>query len=233
MKLRLHLSALLIISSIKLSAQTKAIDFGVHAGIASTSLGRTLGKDFILQEPDGSGLGYFAGLFASFNIGQFSLQPGVDFSSIAGKSTEETQNGDIIDRAYGRWRLNYIKVPVNLIYNIPANGGQFYVGAGAYFSSALSGKFTPSADNYSSNQQTLIAHYTKSAKFGNDNKSDFKKTDYGVCALAGFAFDNGVMINAIYNLGLVDVQSRNYTYGGYLYESAKLSSLGLSLGYKF
>jgi len=227
MKFRLTLSFLLLLTCFKLSAQTEAIQFGIRAGVSSTSLSRKPGTDIQIHDADKSGAGYFAGAFASFNIDRFSLQPAIIFNSLSSKTAEEVLSGDIVYNMYGKWRLYYIQVPVNLIYNIPVQAGHLYVGAGPYIGTALSGKFTPALGNESPGQSSPVDLSFK-ARFGDDNRSNFKSFDYGGNAVAGFEFDNGLMINAVYNLGLANIQSDNY-----LYNSTKTRSLSIALGYKF
>jgi hypothetical protein len=227
MKFRLTLSFLLLLTCFKLSAQTEAIQFGIRAGLSSTSLSRKPGTDIQVHDADKSGAGYFAGAFASFNIDRFSLQPAIIFNSLSSKTTEEVLSGDIVYNMYGKWRLYYIQVPVNLIYNIPVQGGHLYVGAGPYIGTALLGKFTPASGNESPGQSSPV-DFSFKARFGDDNRNNFKSFDYGGNAVAGFEFDNGLMINAVYNLGLANIQSDNY-----LYNSTKIRSLSIAFGYKF
>ncbi|WP_114941296.1 outer membrane beta-barrel protein [Mucilaginibacter endophyticus] len=229
MKLPLTLSFLLLLACLKLSAQTKAIQFGIKAGIATTSLSRTPGTDIKLDKADKSGFGYFAGAFASFNFNRFSLQPAIIFNALSSQSSQNAISGDIIYRTYGKWRLYYLQVPVNLIYNIPVQGGGFYVGAGPYIANALSGRFTPAVDPVLPNASSLAASPPFNAKFGNDDFSNFKRFDYGANAVAGFALNSGFMINAVYNLGIANIQGNDR----YIYESTKTRSLGIALGYKF
>ncbi|WP_121812852.1 porin family protein [Mucilaginibacter kameinonensis] len=229
MKLPLTLSFLLLLACLKLSAQTKAIQFGIKAGIATTSLSRTPGTDIKLDKADKSGFGYFAGAFASLNFNRFSLQPAVIFNSSVNKTTENVISGDIVYRQYGKWHLYYLQVPVNLVYNIPVQGGNFYMGAGPYITKILSGRFTPDPNPALPYAYGVPNFPPFNAKFGNDNFSNFKSFDYGANAVAGFALNNGFMINAVYNLGITNIQGNDR----YLYENTKTRSLGIALGYKF
>lgn len=229
MKLPLTLSALLIIIGFKLSAQTKIIQFGVKAGIGTTSLSRTNGVDIKLQDAEKNALGYFAGAFVDFKFGRFSLQPAAIYNSIAGNTTEQFVSGDIAQRKYGKWRLNYIQVPVNFIYHFPVDGGKLFIGAGPYVSKPLSGHFTAPPDNPSPySLQFASTDPNIDAKFGSGPGKNFKAFDYGINALAGFEFNGGILINAVYNAGLSNIQVDKY-----LYTSTKTRSLGISIGYKF
>lgn len=229
MKLHLTLSFLLIFISFKLSAQTKPVTFVVKAGVSTTSLSRTPGTDIRIKDPEKNAFGYFAGAFVSFNFHQFSVQPAVIFNSIAANTTEEIVSGDIVDNKYGKWRLNYIQVPVNLVYHFPVEGGKLFIGAGPYASKPLSGHFTVPADNPSpASSQFRSVDPNIDAKFGSGQDKNFKAFDFGINALAGFEFTNGIMINAVYNAGLSNIQTDKY-----LYNSTKIRGLGISFGYKF
>ncbi|HEY9196178.1 MAG TPA: porin family protein [Mucilaginibacter sp.] len=220
---------MLLLACLKLSAQTNGVQFGIKAGIATTSLSRTPGTDIKLDKADKSGFGYFAGAFASFNFNRFSLQPAVIFNVLSSQSSQNAISGDIIYRTYGKWRLYYLQVPVNLIYNIPVQGGSFYVGAGPYIAKALSGRFTAIENPGLPNASTVPTPSPFDAKFGSDPLSNFKSFDCGANAVAGFALNNGFMINAVYNLGITNIQGNDR----YLYESTKTRGLGIALGYKF
>lgn len=234
MKLHVYLVAFLLTAALPALAQENAIEFGARAGIGISSLSRTVGHpDRRVEKPEGYAMSYFGAVFARLNMGAFALQPEVSFNAIAGKTTEEVLNGDIVFETYGKWKLNYLRVPVNLIYNIQAEGAKFYFGAGPYFAKALSGKFTPDDDTFAEGQfhQQYIDYYSIDAKFGDDNRSNFKSFDYGINALAGFEFANGILVNANYSRGLANAQTMRDQYS--LYKSARITNIGISVGYKF
>ncbi|WP_425373716.1 outer membrane beta-barrel protein [Mucilaginibacter celer] len=148
---------------------------------------------------------------------------------MAGKTTDEIIVGDIVYDKYGTWRLNYIQVPVNFIYHFKVQGGKLFIGAGPYISKPLSGRFTTPPDHPSpASSQFSATDPDIDAKFGSEPGKNFKAFDSGINALAGFEFSNGIIINAVYNAGLSNIQTDKY-----LYDSTKTRSLGISLGYKF
>ncbi|AYL97746.1 hypothetical protein [Mucilaginibacter celer] len=71
MKLSLTFSLLLIFIGFQLSAQTKPVQFGLKAGISTTSLSRKPATDIQIDNPEKNAFGYFAGGFVDFNIGNF------------------------------------------------------------------------------------------------------------------------------------------------------------------
>jgi hypothetical protein len=182
-----------------------------------------------LQDAEKNALGYFAGAFVDFKFGKFALQPAVIYNSIAGNTTQPFLSGDIMQTRYGKWRLNYIQVPVNVIYHFSVAGGKLFIGAGPYVSKPISGHFAVPAEHPSTaSSQLRSVDPNIDAKFGSTSGNNFKAFDYGINALAGFEFNNGILINAVYNAGLSNIQVDKY-----LYNSTKTRSLGISLGYKF
>ena len=233
MKLKPTLFIFLIIASFKLSAQTRAIQFGVKGSINSVMLSRTLEQDYLVSNPEKALAGFSAGVFASFNMDRFALQPGIFFTARGGKTTEGIILGDIAFRGYGNWRLYYIQVPVNLVYHIPVKTGSFYLGAGPYIARGLKGKFTPQTLDNNSIDESDQNDFSIKAQFGNDNNSNFKSFDYGVNGIAGFQFNNGILVNAGYDLGLSNIQTNNILLNPTFYSSTKNRSFNISIGYMF
>jgi len=233
MKLKPTLFIVLSIAYFKVSAQTKAIQFGVKGSINSVTLSRTLEPDYLVSSTEKALAGFSAGVFASFNMDRFALQPGVFLTTRGGKTTEDILLGDIVFRGYGNWRLYYIQVPVNLVYRIPVQTGSFYLGAGPYVARALKGRFTPQTLDNNVIDDTDRDDFGIKAQFGNDNKSNFKSFDYGVNGIAGFQFNNGILVNAGYDLGLSNIQTNNILLNPALFSETKNRSLHISIGYMF
>jgi hypothetical protein len=86
--------------------------------------------------------------------------------------------------------LNYLAVPLDVIYHHPAGPGQIEAGLGPYFAYGLSG----SSGGISS--------------FGQDN-GGFKRFDAGLNLQAGYQLDNGLSFRLGYDLGLSNVEYAN------------------------
>lgn len=56
--------------------------------------------------------------------------------------------------------------------------------------------------------------------------SDIKRMDFGVTALTGFTFTNGLLLSINYDLGLTNIRADNY-------DNIKTRVLGISVGYNF
>jgi hypothetical protein len=117
--------------------------------------------------------------------------------------------------------LNYLELPVNLLYKIQvAPGTKIYAGGGPYLGYGLSG----TTINHLTGSQT--SDYTGGVKFGSDEaKDDYKALDYGVNFTAGVELLKHFTIDLNYGLGLKNI---SWSPG-----SAENRSLALSVGYLF
>lgn len=124
----------------------------------------------------------------------FSLQPGLAFQQTGTKMSTGSQNNEIL---MDGWRkVQYLEVPLNLMYYFPQNNfGQFFLAGGPYTSIAISGKekFTKTVDE--------IQFGTK------ENSNEMKRYDVGVNFLAGFKLASGFSVHGGYGLGLLDIRT--------------------------
>ena len=115
--------------------------------------------------------------------------------------------------------LDYIEVPLNLMYRIPVGNGDIFFGAGPYIAIGISGKIT-----VDSNTGGQTSHQTQNVTFGSGD-TDIKNPDFGFNAMVGYELDGGLMVSAGY--GLSSTSSSN--------DSGNIKNQGfsLSLGYFF
>jgi len=193
------------------SAQSKTT-FGVKAGVNFSSL-HVSSEGSSNTANSGSLTTFSAGLFADAPIGSkgFSLQPGLFYTGKGGDSNDGISTGKL--------KLYYLQVPVNVVYNIPFTAGKLFFGGGPYAAYALSGTVKDQVSGRS---------VSVDVNFGNDINDDFKRTDFGITALAGFQFTNGVLFNINTDLGLSNTLPSNS--GGV---SVKNRVFGISAGYSF
>jgi hypothetical protein len=229
MKLKPLLTACLLLAGLSSFAQEKPVTFGFKAGIGTTALSRPRNTDIVIHDADKAIFGFSGGAYASFTVGNISLQPGINYVTKGAKTSEETYQGDIVFRTYGKLRLSYLQVPVNIIYNISVPGGNFFLGGGPYIAKGLKASFTPaSLDNASENNGDFepIPY-----KFGDESFRTFKSFDYGANFLAGFRINSGLQFNLGYEMGLANIQTKN-SYHNFYYTSTKTRSLIFSIGYQ-
>lgn len=120
----------------------------------------------------------------------FSLQPGI---SIQGKGAKYYDNGtnQVEDN------ILVVEVPVNLLANLSAGAGHFYLGGGPYAGFNVSGK-----RKFINNSSTSEADLS----IGNNNGDDLKGLDFGFNFLAGYQLNSGLNFGTGYGLGLTNLR---------------------------
>ncbi len=164
---------------------------------------------------DGNSLtGFTAGLVIDCPISEhFSFQSGLNFVQ---KGTKDEQTfGSITEKV--TLRTNHLEVPMNFLYNVNSNGGNFFIGAGPFIAFAVSGKW-----KYEDNDNSL----TEDVNFGNTEDDDMKSLDFGANFCTGFCFPNGLFIAANYNMGMSNLAPQGPFDG-----TLKSHYFGVRLGY--
>lgn len=120
----------------------------------------------------------------------FSVQPGI---SLQGKGAKFFDNGtnQVEDNILA------IEIPINLLANLPAGAGHFYLGGGPYAGFNVAGQ-----------RKITIGNNTTEGdlKFGNESGDNIKSTDFGVNFLAGYQLNSGLNFGAGYGLGLTNLR---------------------------
>ncbi len=119
-----------------------------------------------------------------------SFQPGVNFIQKGGKNV----SGEGADQVETELRLNYLEVPLNVVFRIACSNGKFVLGGGPAVSIGLSGKST-----VKDNTVTVASDI----KFGSTSRDhDLNFIDFGLNATAGYEFNNGFFVAANYTHGI-------------------------------
>jgi len=202
----------LCIATLSSVAFAQTIDFGVKGGLNLSN-----------QTLSGAGQSIYSKNLSGFNVGgimdlgwgDFSIQPGIFFTTKGYESTPIPITGN---QTYGggvKTKLNYIQIPVNLLYHIHIVPGlKFYLGGGPYLGYGVSGSI--SGDGESDD-----IHFSKTT-----DGFSYKNPDFGVNFIAGFEIKKTILLDASYGLGL-----SNITYS----PTATMHNrvLGISVGYMF
>jgi hypothetical protein len=192
-KLSLTIAAVVLCSA-TLFAQ---ISIGAKAGL---NLANVSGDD--VDDTD-MRIGFHLGGYANIAFSEaLSLQPELLYNSVGAKTTGEGITGDDEDVTF---KLNYISIPVSLMYSF----GAFSVHAGPQLSFLASAK-TASDDD---------------ALDGNDIKDGYKSTDLGFNLGIGGNFGK-LNATARYSMGLSSIDDSGFD------ADVKNSVIQLSLGYK-
>ncbi|SHN37400.1 porin family protein [Mucilaginibacter sp. OK098] len=217
---------MLFVLALSLPIFAQSVKFGAKAGLneSTADVGKTSSDISNLS-------GLNAGAFAEFEFGKISLQPGLYFTqkgfnsktSIIVPTPQGGPSGSF--NASGRVRLNYLQLPVNILYNIAIKPGKIFFGGGPYYGYALSGNVKGNTISIYPGQGNFTDSQNNNIVFGGDN--GYKRSDFGVNALAGIQLKNGLLFSINYEYGLTNI-----------YKSANANTiknrvLGFSTGFQF
>jgi hypothetical protein len=120
----------------------------------------------------------------------FSVQPGI---SLQGKGAKYYENVN----EQKEDNVLVVEIPVNLVANLPAGPGKFYLGAGPYAGFNVSGK-----------RKSIKGSVTTETdlKFGDTVTDNLKTVDFGLNFLAGYQLISGLNFGAGYGLGLTNLR---------------------------
>jgi len=184
-------------------------------------------------------IGFVAGVVAEIPItGQLAFRPELNFVQ------EGTKYSNIDNDVFGTYyetnkiTLNYIQVPLNVIYHMPVGMGSVFFGLGPVAEIGLSGK-----NKYHYNS-TVDPDFNKDYKIkfdgksiddlnnGNgDGNSHLKRFDVGLNVIAGYKLAMGVFAKIGYSHGLMDISPDKKADNDYDRNSFKNSSFNLTIGY--
>lgn len=125
-------------------------------------------------------------------------------------------------------QLNYLELPLNLVYKLPVGPGSLVAGLGPYVACGLKGHYE---FNVVQNGQTVMKHekpvdFSRSRSNSNNEVLRMYPWDAGANFTLGFEFKSGITIGANYSLGMTDVDR-------YAPSESKHHYWGLTLGFLF
>jgi hypothetical protein len=177
----LFIAAFAILSS----AHAQRPRIGITVGNTVSSYKFTVESISVASKPR---IGYTVGLLADIPVGRrLSLSPALNYVQKGGRLKSDGSKSVLI--------TNYLELPLNIIYKIPASSGNFLVGAGASISAGVNGK-----DKWESQGESG----SDKVKFGSGEDKDFKTIETGINFMTGFVAGDGFIITANYNLGLTN-----------------------------
>jgi len=211
------LTVVLTILATGIFAQGQKISFAVQAGI---NFQNQTGVDFLGDEIDNSLLtGFHAGANVIIPVGtDIYFQPGLVFSQKGASSTLSLVTID--------YKMNYIDIPLNLLYRGKLGEGYVMVGFGPYVAFALSGK-------------VIAGSVTSDIEFKNTieltdplTTTYMKSLDAGAGVFAGYETGFGIYIQLNTQIGLINISPED-TRVGEDNSSLKNVGFGVSVGYRF
>ncbi|HEX2630924.1 MAG TPA: porin family protein [Chitinophagaceae bacterium] len=171
-----------------------------------------------------------AGLVAEYRFSpHITLRSGINYQQSGSKmeTTLPGMDGGIEQiKIVSKGQFDYFQVPVNVLFTTGGSGLKLFAGGGGYFSYAGSGK-SKQETTYKFDDGTSETEKEELDPFEKDDEgnSAFKRTDYGVSALAGIKFGN-LFANVGYQFSLANISKT---------EGTKYNNRGLQLtiGYYF
>lgn len=206
MKNRL-LSIVLILAlsaSFAIAQESGKMSFGILGGVNFQNLNGKLSAGDKLEND--MLLGFHGGVNVQIPIApEFYFQPGLMFAIKGAKNTKTILGSEITDEI----KLNYIEVPLNLVYKGALGNGFVMLGFGPYVAYGISGKEVIAGNSFS---------YERGV--------DYNAFDAGANIFVGFEMSSGIFLQLDTQFGMLDIDpSENST--------AKNTGFGLSLGYRF
>jgi len=188
---------------------SQTINFGIKAGLNLSEL------THINQADYGSKMlpGFNAGGIVDIGFTNFSIQPGIFYSTKGEKDTK--QFTDLNQHYYpSTFELDYVEIPVNILYKAKLSPAiTLDLGGGPYIAYGVS--------------ETLKVSYPASI-ITNDYSSyhhyGYRNPDFGINLIAGFTIKNKWLIDAGYSIGLQNLQTPDTMHN---------RAISLSLGYLF
>lgn len=215
MKKILTMTAALIMSVIAADAQSPR--FGFNSGIAVAKVAIKYEDE---KEKANSRIGLNVGMLIDIPVGHnFSVRPGINYIQKGYKQKEKDENYTM----EASMLLNYLEIPLNMVYKAPVKKGHLFIGAGPSAGFALSGKVkTNSSDGqYEEKEEYNI-------EIGNKDKDDLKPFELSLNILGGYEFSSGIQLSINYNRSI-----NNLLPGDAESASVRNSYFGIKVGYMF
>ncbi|HEY1166470.1 MAG TPA: porin family protein [Chitinophaga sp.] len=209
-------------------AQTK-VTFGVKAGFSGANTnsksvppGGTEVKADTKFRPS-----FHAGVIVDFELSDYcSFQPGLFYSSKGSRiktfGTDPNTGAQIPVTVSSH--LNYLEMPLNLMYKAKVGKGKFFGGFGPYVAYGIGGKIK--GKNEASGLTVEMDVKFKNQTTAATNVAYVKPLDLGINIPVGYELDMGLLFSANFSLGLTNTSP-------YQSETEKNYYLGLSVGYLF
>lgn len=226
--------ALIAITTLGATAQ---VSFGIQVGgnLANVKSEYTY-SGTTTKEKTKSKFGVLGGLVAEIPFSSSLLfRPELNFIQKGAKTNDTQSQGGYTSTNTGDATLNFIEIPLNVVYSMEAGMGKMFFGAGPSIGFGMSGKMKGSSTISGPGIPTQTQAYDNKVKFdgkkeadlpSTDNDSHLKSLDFGANILAGYKMSNGIFFNIGYTLGFSNLDPN---------PDSKLTTNGLTLklGYMF
>jgi len=189
------------------------VSFGIQGGAnmsfgkASTDYKDPLFPSTITNDPK---TGFYGGFVAEIPIGMLAFRPELNYIQMGSRTDVKNFLGDIQEN---KITLNYIQVPLNIVYKVPVGAGHLFFGLGPTIALGVGGKnkmsypADPSDPDFN---RTVDVRFDgkKSDDYENANDADrvhFKRFDVGANAIAGVQLPMGLFFKLGYYYNFMDI----------------------------
>jgi len=227
------------ISMLSVAQVSVGLQAGANFGMGKLKINDAYFYSSVHSQKNKMKVGFMAGIVAKIPItSQLAFRPEINFVQEGTKYS----NADIdittpIDEN-DKITLNYIQVPLNVIYHMPVGMGSVFFGLGPVVAIEISGKdkYTSVSDPQYNKNYTVkfdgksIDDLNNGAGDGNDH---LKRFDVGLDVMAGYKLPMGIFAKIGYGHGLMDISANKKAKNDYNRSSYKNSSFNISVGYMF
>ena len=206
-------------ASFMIAQETSKISFAVLGGANYQNLnGKNLMGDKLENDML---LGFHAGVNAAIQIApEFYFQPGLMFVTKGAKNSVGSYTGTTT--------LNYIELPLNMVYKAALGSGFIMLGFGPYVAYGIGGKFKGELGPFTGEKDIIFQGSADS----NDSYYNYKAFDAGANILFGYEMAGGIFLQLDAQYGMLNI---NPEYKGLTSDKSVTNNtgFGLSLGYRF
>jgi len=207
----LSIVLILVLSASFTIAQEKSkVSFGLLGGVNFQNLKGELSSGDKLEND--MLLGFHGGFNVQLPIvAGFYLQPGLMYATKGAKDTYTILGSEFTNEI----KINYVEMPLNLVYKASLGKGFFMLGFGPYIAYGISGKQVFEGNDLSFERGV-----------------DYNAFDAGANIFAGFETASGLFLQLETQFGMLNIypEDDNSTNAQ---STAKNAGFGLSLGYRF
>lgn len=240
---------IILIAAIAMAGQISVaqVGFGIQAG-ANFGMGKfeydnaAFSGSASHSQKNKVKVGLLAGFVASVPINSMlAFRPELNFIQ---EGTKQTISGNYTFYTFEQQHeitLNYIQLPLNVVYKIPAGAGTAFLGLGPVLQFGISGKdkykFTSATDPADNETKTYDVKFDgkKSDDITDPNDTDghLKRFDAGINVLAGYKLPMGVFVKLGYSHGFINIDPNKDNADASDRSSYKNSGFNVVVGYMF
>ena len=148
------------------------------------------------------------GIIAEINAGPLLLRPSVNYLKTGFKQEIRNTLGSITNVNTQTYTFQNLEIPLDITLPIKLKSGKLLISAAPVVTVGLKGEAKEVNSSQVGTAAPSVQTLTTAIKYGAAN-SEIKKTEWGTRFGLGYAFNNGLQINAAYKLGLTNLINDN------------------------